>query len=224
MKAIISGQKLRELRSRHALTQTEFGQKIGLSEPRVRQIESGEWSAVRPGVLRRLAEFMQKTPEEVSKELAPGGVVRNGKISADNVDLSTMRPVPEIPTFNLAVAAGTWTEVAEVAELRDPGQVADGRFRIKIAGDSMTPAWPDGALVEFRCLRWGVDELIIGEDYYVQRDSEATFKRLVLLDEESMTFEALNRKKYPRPIVVQRADVVRMSRAEYLLTRPSKRR
>ncbi len=90
----------------------------------------------------------------------------------------------------------------------------------------MEKVWPDGSLVEFRLLKWdGLleegDRLETGQDYYVQKISEATFKRLEVIRDDELVFRAVNKKKYPVPMVVQREEIVRMARAEYLLTRRS---
>jgi len=70
--------------------------------------------------------------------------------SGDWIDPRDIEEVPDIPTFDLAVAAGEWTPTHEVAELNDPKQIRDGRFRIWIRGTSMEKTWLDGSLVEFK--------------------------------------------------------------------------
>jgi SOS-response transcriptional repressor LexA len=131
---------------------------------------------------------------------------------------ATLRSVPAtVPTFDLSVAAGGWQEVLEVGELHDPGQIDRGLFRIRIRGDSMQPRWPNGSLVEFRCVR---GELVVGRDYYVQREDEATFKRLVKATEEQLLLGAINRRKYPEPMIVDRHSLRRVAEAVFLLVVP----
>lgn len=122
--------------------------------------------------------------------------------------------VPEIPLFEASLAAGPWVDVSEIGEVSDPRMMGHGLFRVRLAGDSMRPAYQDGCIVEFRCLRVDRDGVVEGKDYYVQRsDGCATFKRVVKMDEESFTLAALNKRKYPRVMIVERAVVVRMARA-----------
>lgn len=129
-----------------------------------------------------------------------------------NVEAYSEQPVTAVPVFDLSVAAGPWTEISEVAELRDAKQIDSGYFRIRIRGDSMAPGYADGSMVEFRCLRPGRDTLGNGKDYYVQRsDGVGTFKRLVAISDDMLTFRAINRRKYPDDIPVDRADIVRMA-------------
>jgi len=211
--------KLRSIRLKRALTQAEFARKIGLSEPRIRQIERAETAGIFPKVLRALSELTGEPIERLLVDLSATAIPEDPHA---NLDISSMKPVPEIPTFDLAVAAGPWTEVAQVAELRDVRQINDGRFRIRLQGNSMEPDYPNGSVVEFRALRWGLDDLYVGTDYYVQVDENATFKRLEKATPEACIFRALNRKRYPDPFPVVRADIVRMAKAEWVLKKAGK--
>jgi phage repressor protein C with HTH and peptisase S24 domain len=130
--------------------------------------------------------------------------------------------VPEIPTYDLPIAAGPWMELPEVDDERDLRVVRDGRFRIRIRGDSMEKVYPDESLIEFRILTPDRGDgrgsrLEIGADYYVQRSESATFKRLLSFDNEKLTMVAINKKKYPKPIPVLRTDINRMAKAEYVM-------
>jgi SOS-response transcriptional repressor LexA len=140
---------------------------------------------------------------------------------AAGVDPLSERPADEVPLFDLAVAAGRWVEIDGVAELTAPNQIETGRFRIRVRGDSMLPRWRDGDVVEFACVRFDADELLPGEDYYVQRSDEtATFKRLERVEDESLVLLALNDLRYPEPIVVPTGLVVRMARAVLRIEAP----
>jgi len=210
----INGFKLRELREGRLWTRAVLATKSGISEPRFAQLERTGASGVSFNSLLALAgAFGMKGDELLSllrtePEAAPVGF---------DIDPASRVPVPEIPTFKLAVAAGPWTEVGEVAELHDQGQIDDGRFRIWIAGDSMQPKYPDGSLVEFRLLKWNEDNIEVGRDYYVQNGDLATFKRLEKIEEDRLVFRAINREKYPDAMPVERENVLRMARAYFLI-------
>jgi hypothetical protein len=131
-----------------------------------------------------------------------------------NVEPYSEEQVPPVPEFELAVAAGHWTDVSDIAEVHQPGQIDHGFFRVRIRGDSMSPKYKDGAMIEFRCLRADRDGVIVGRDYYVQRsDGTATFKCVEEADEETLTLRARNQRKYPERMVVERGLVVRMALA-----------
>lgn len=197
---------------------TSFARSSGIP----RSTLNGWFSQSRPDIrgdnFKKLYSALQIDPDVIRDKLA---VSKPDPIDL-NVDPYSEVKVYAVPVFDLAVAAGTWTEITDVIELFRPGQVDNGLFRIYIRGDSMHPRWPNGALVEFRCLRDGRDELEIGEDYYVQVDGQGTFKRLEKFDEETLVFRAINRRKYPSPMPARRAEVVRMAKAIHMIVVPKK--
>jgi hypothetical protein len=131
-----------------------------------------------------------------------------------NVEPYSEQPVPRIPTFDLPLAAGPWVEVEQIAEIREPGMIDQGLFRVRLRGDSMSPEYPDGQVVEFKCLRVEYEGAEVGRDYYVQKsDGTATFKRLDDVTEDELVLVAINRMKYPEPMRVARGLVVRMAAA-----------
>lgn len=207
----ISGTAFRLIREKLQLTRAALGREIGLSESRIQQIESLKEAAVFPDVIRGMAKVAGFAPETMALSLNPPSVDWD-----ENVHPYSEVAVPEIPTFDLPIAAGPWMELPAVEEHDQKPFSSDGRFRIFIRGNSMEKVWPDGSLVEFR--RAG--KLEIGADYYVQKAECATFKRLESFDDESLVLRALNRRKYPEEMRVLRADVSQMAKAEYILMRP----
>lgn len=137
-----------------------------------------------------------------------------------NVEPYSEVAVPEIPLFEASLAAGSWTDVSEIGEVCDPRQIDHGLFRVRLAGDSMKPRYPDGAIVEFMCIRFDRDRLEVGKNYYVQRDDgTATFKQLLKIEQDDfdapiLVLGALNKKKYPTPLRVNQLLVVRMAVAK----------
>lgn len=215
----IEGRKLAALRKKLFVSQAALADALDMSRDNVQRLSRPGTRGIYVDNFRKLADFVGVKPEELIEMLKP-----EIEDNATEQRLEFAGAVPEIPTFRVAVAAGTWTEVTEIAELHSPALIDDGRFRIFVGGDSMQPTWPDGGLVEFRCLRMLRDELEIGQDYYVQVADMATFKRLESITEDELIFRAINRKKYPKPMNALRTEIVRMARAEYLLVDPSQRR
>jgi len=136
-----------------------------------------------------------------------------------NVEPYSDQAIPEFPIFEMGVAAGPWAEVGEMGETHSEMHKAMGYFGIHIRGDSMEPDYPDGVTVMFRCLRYGIDNLAAGEDYYVQRNDDATFKRLVNIEDGHLTFAAVNKRKYKEAFVVPREDIVRMAHANGMIVK-----
>jgi transcriptional regulator with XRE-family HTH domain len=237
----VRGEAVAEIRRRRHVTQVEMGAAIGLVDLRLRQIEKSPVAYLLPRTFRRLAEWLGQTPEQLLGEIgaeaehrspeyrrpvAPGGL--REELPA-GIDPGSLELVPEVPVFDLAIAAGGLVEVVDAIALPYPdgptGEAATlreavnrGRFRVRIAGDSMEPIWPNGAHVEFRLLRPEREGPVEGRDYYVQAaDGRATFKRLARAGEDEMAFAAVNRRKYPKPIVLARQEVARLAAAEWFL-------
>lgn len=157
-----------------------------------------------------MADAFGLTLDQAREELTP-------QLDRNVDEYSERSVITAVPTFDLAVAAGHWVSVDETGEVSDAHQIDHGVFRIRIRGDSMTPRFKDGALVEFRCLRDGKHILEVGRFYYVQREGEATFKQLAEIDDEQLVFRALNKRKYPEKMPVERRSIVRMALALFVL-------
>ncbi|MGC4030224.1 MAG: hypothetical protein QM754_00550 [Tepidisphaeraceae bacterium] len=128
--------------------------------------------------------------------------------------------IPEWPTLRLA--ASHWLETDEVGEVIGEHNIQAAwklkRFRVRLAGSCMEPAWPDASLVEFEMLVDGTD-FEVGKDYYVQTHEGATFKRCISKDGETVTVGCINGKPLKR-WTVNRSDIQRAARGVYRLTTP----
>ncbi len=164
---------------------------------------------------RLAAAFKMEVAELEKKVRPPRDAEKNQPVDLDqNVEPYSEVKLFDIPLFDLSVAASGWVEASEIGGVSDPRVIEQGLFRIRIRGDSMQKTWNTGDVTEFKLVRWGVDELKIGADYYVHRnDGYATFKRLVSLDDDEYVLAAANKKKYPDKMPVARQDVVRMAKA-----------
>jgi phage repressor protein C with HTH and peptisase S24 domain len=107
----------------------------------------------------------------------------------------------------------------DVPAICGPDAISRGLFRVRLSGDSMTPAYKTGSIVEFECLREGYHTMALDMDYYVQRnDGTATFKRFEGIEDDTLIFRAINRKKFPGELVVERREIVRMAIAKGIFT------
>lgn len=205
----IYGKKFATVRLQHALSQREIASILGVSERRVGKIENSEIAKLRPQTFRALAAHLKLSPDQLRALLGVDSVAEVGDWA--HIEITPIKPVP---VFDAAVAAGNWIEVPEAMTLYDPHAIDDGHFRIRVTGDSMMPDYQSGMIIELVCLRDGMNAqpLRVGGDYYIQRDTMATFKRLSVIEDEQLVFLALNRKKYPQPYIVLRAEIVRMCR------------
>jgi len=155
--------------------------------------------------------------ETFSRMMEGSGLSFDGllaKIGAEVVVEDAPSVDDEIPVFDLSLAAGPWTDVSEVGETFVEAVKERGLFRVRIAGDSMAPIYPDGSIVEFRRLRLDRESPMPTRDYYVQQsDGRATFKMLEKAGETEYVLRALNRRKYRQPLTVEKSLVVNMAAA-----------
>lgn len=154
----------------------------------------------------------------IADQIAAGLPVGESDDFDNNIEPYSEILLPEIPLFDLSVAAGAWTDVSEVAEVSDERAKAMGVFRIRVRGDSMQSAYEDGCVVEFRVIRQGRDIIEVGKDYYVQKLDQATFKRVVAVRGDEVILQAVNRRKYPKEMTVYMDDIVRAARATAKVT------
>jgi transcriptional regulator with XRE-family HTH domain len=210
----IKGPEFARLRERNAYSQPEFAQHIGISVRRINQIESAKVASIFLGPFRRMAELLKIEIPELRKLIGYNGHSKSDgaeSLERSNIELGSEVAVPEIPLFDLPLAAGDWMEITDLCEVNET-QMSHGLFRVRLQGDSMKPVYPDRTVVEFRCLRSHLDEAQIGKDYYVQRsDGYATFKRLEKIDEHTLVFAAINKRKYPKRLVVARQEISRLA-------------
>lgn len=212
----ISGKRLKALRTGLHMTQSMVAAQAGISISGYTRFEQEESAVMRTSNFHRLAAAFKMEVAELEKKVRPPrDAEKNQPVDLDqNVEPYSEVKLFDIPLFDLSVAASGWVEASEIGGVSDPRVIEQGLFRIRIRGDSMQKTWNTGDVTEFKLVRWGVDELKIGADYYVHRnDGYATFKRLVSLDDDEYVLAAANKKKYPDKMPVARQDVVRMAKA-----------
>ncbi len=163
-----------------------------------------------------LRTFSEKAnAKEASSKPAKQGSKDDGK----NIEISRTFIHPLPPVFEVAIAAGGWTDIEDQARAFNPRDAEQGEFNARLLGDSMSPTYPSGTVVVFRFIHTAGRDLQIGADYYVQKaDGEATFKKLKSLTRETMEFSAINKTKYPRTLLADRHEVVKMARAIAVVT------
>lgn len=245
------GAWLRE-RVRAMTTVTALAGKAGVSREVLNKYFGMAEVDGRPDVVRAILQAigvpdgrLQRRPNYASLSLAaddssrPDPLVRQMMKNAieyfrDVTDEENVEPYSEqtisepIPLFDLCIAAGHWVDVIDNEDgghrVTD-AQIRQGIFRVRLRGDSMTPRFPDGAVVEFRLLRTpegtpDFEATAAEECYYVQkRNGTATFKCLVSRDETTLTLRAINKRKYKEPLSCEVEEVVKLASFEWLLSK-----
>ena len=245
---VVAGMVIRMIRDHYMMSQRDFAKLIGVSREWVVLTEKSDSRRIRQQTLGGIASAMGvparkawgilvdldrlgfRRKEEIGYVI-PGPVLRpaiDGDGGANVEPFSERHFVERIPFFEQCVAAGVWVDVTDNEDggaRVTPAQLRQGLFRVRIRGDSMTPRFPDGSVIEFRLLRtpMGVPDFeatTSGECYYVQLvDGRATFKRLDSRDANTLTLRAINKRKYKKPLTCDVADVVRLAAFEWMLSK-----
>jgi transcriptional regulator with XRE-family HTH domain len=191
-----------------------FAEKIGVEAVTLRSWFTLRKANPRPENIVQLAKVLKISESELRKRIEESAP-REETQPDQNVVRGSMVKLVEIPIFDRDLAAGNWTEAIAVEEWAAyPEQIKQGLFRVRLGGKSMEKRYPDRSLVEFRLVPSRGDGLIAGRDFYIQRDDDmATFKRVEKIEDEVVTLRALNVKKFPDPMRVERSRIVRSAEA-----------
>ena len=215
----VSGRKLLKVReSKLSMTRAALAIATNRSPESIRRYERDQINAVPGEFLRKLAELLGEDFGVLRLRLMPDVgdvadtatvdiVAESGEaVRRSNVVRTSEVAVPDIPLFDLPLAAGGWKEVHESMVVQDAGTLLRGRFRVRLSGDSMMPLYDDGQVVEFQ-YDHGTE---VGRDYYVQlNDGTATFKQLYRVERDGIILVARNRQKYPKPLHAPRELILR---------------
>ena len=198
-------------------TQEQIAAEIKVTVKTIQNLEAGRTASLRLGKRMAYALALETPFDEVQALMAETAA---DDASSPGID-GEVSALHDIPQWDLEIAAGDWCEscingtidTSNAAQIRSMNQ---GLFRVRIRGDSMLPRFKEGEILEFKVFRHGEadDEGIkIGKPYYVHRsDGTCTFKVLESMDDETAVLRALNKRKYPKALVVPVQEIVRMAR------------
>lgn len=150
---------LRDLRKSLGLTQAALAEKVGVSQPTIKRLETDE-SSLTPDWIERLASALDVMPGEI---------------------LNMETPATRRLLIKGQVAAGPWIEMFEDPE---PDTIpyptrARHAYALRVAGDSMDQVAPDGSFVVVDPDQIDAQRLH-AHLVVAQQGPDATFKRLDL--------------------------------------------
>jgi len=221
-----AGTIIRATRNFRRIKQDPFAKAVGISVSTLYRLEHDDPRVQLP-VIARAARELNLEFDMRTGTITPPPDVPFAAYGSDELDsLELLPPVPAIPEWTVEICASAWIDIP-ICQLDpdDPQQravIEAGRFRLRIVGKCMEPDYQDGQVIEFQLIRWDhATPLEIGADYVVCRsDGMATFKRLVKVDEDTLSLAALNQRDYPGLLVVHRQEVVRLARVAFRLVGP----
>lgn len=179
-------ERAKSARKEAKLTQKEAAKKIGIKQPSLSGIETGDTKAIDANTLIGMARAYNVNPEWLNTgqqklKVAESQGLYNQK-SDDYVEIQ--KKTKPVPLINM-VAAGNWSEVADpypVGEAEEwldcPVKHGTNTFAVKINGESMLPKFQHGEIIF--CDPNAHAE---NKDYIIAKltdENQATFKQLVI--------------------------------------------
>lgn len=194
------GENLKAIRKAKKMTQKELAQKSGVKQSVISDLETG--TAKTTGSILELASALGITAEELKKGVC-------GEFD-NNVVPVTQKLVPVLSW----VQAGEMTSVEQI----DPQKInewlpplsaddPDGCFYLRVVGVSNFPTYMEGDYILVNP-NYQVCDLISEDLIVVRKDSEATFKKLVIESNGHKYLQALNPNFHPNIIEFQEGTVL----------------
>jgi hypothetical protein len=221
----VSGDRLAALWRESAMSQETFAHVIGMKR-------SGFLRLMRPGEhgmftdnFRRLAEAIQTTPDELRSRIGPDGEavfnvvgagIASGRASRGSDRLAGVsgiaQPLREITRFH-GISAGTRNERLAVQQgtVKVPQDFGD--FAVRVDGESMSPEYPDNAVVLFEAVEG--QQFTFGKDYLIWfTNDECYFSRVTESDNDRdvLVLQKINpdRERFPDR-TVHRREIARVA-------------
>lgn len=192
------GERIRTVRERLGLSQSDIARKLGIRPQSVQAWESGSTSPRRsyiPGLCEILGVSKQWLEFGLEIESVPTSSEKGSNIAPTTIQF---RP-KSVPVISW-VQAGQWNEVFDnhpvgqgEDQVTSTVKVGPHAFALKVRGDSMEPEFPDGSIIIVE-----PDREARHGSYVVVRlkeEMEATFKQLIL-DGDRKYLKPLN-PRYP---------------------------
>lgn len=183
-----TGERIRQLRKEHSLTQEELGAKIGVKKAAIQKYEKGTVTNIKRDSLIKLAQILDTTPE----------YLLGWNESPENLEITDSPEFVNIPIIG-RVAAGvtcfadnniTGYEPVMRNDISDSEQYAF----LRVVGDSMYPVFMEGDLVLVRC-QTSVDS---GSYAVVTIDNEDGVVKKVVYGSDFIELQSINPMYPPR--------------------------
>jgi len=216
----VSGERLTALWRESAMSQETFAHAIGMKRSGfLRLMQPGEHGMFTDN-FRRMAEAVQTTPDELRSRIGPQGEASGGvtlvRASRGGGRLAGVSgialPLREITRFH-GISAGTRNErlAVEQGTVKVPQDFGD--FAVRVDGESMSPEYPDNAVVMFEAVEG--QQFTFGKDYLIWfTNDECYFSRVTESDNDRdvLVLQKINpdRRRFPDRSV-HRREVARVA-------------
>jgi len=221
----VSGERLAALWRQSSMSQETFAHEIGMKRSGfLRLMQPGEHGMFTDN-FRRLAETVKTTPDELRRRIGPAGKTEAGHALAGGASPRVSRggdrmagvsgvaqPLREVTRYH-GISAGVRNErlAVEQGTVKVPQDFGD--FAVRVDGESMSPEYPDNAVVLFE----GVEgqQFTFGKDYLIWfTNDECYFSRVAESDHDRdvLVLQKINpdRRRFPDRSV-HRREVARVA-------------
>lgn len=183
-----TGEKIRQLRKEHSLTQTELGAKIGVQKAAIQKYEKGTVTNIKRDSLIKLAKILDTTPEYLlGWEETPENVE-----STDGTEFINIPIIGRVAAGVTCFAENNITGYEPVMKKDISG--SEQYAFLRVVGDSMYPVFMEGDLVLVRC-QTSVDS---GSYAVVTIDNEDGVVKKVVYGNDFIELQSINPMYPPR--------------------------
>jgi phage repressor protein C with HTH and peptisase S24 domain len=217
----VSGERLAALWRESSMSQETFAHEIGMKRSGfLRLMQPGEHGMFTDN-FRRLAEAVRTTPDELRTRIGPAGkneleldVAEGASRGGDRLAgvSGIAQPLHEVTRYH-GISAGVRNErlAVEQGTVKVPQDFGD--FAVRVDGESMTPEYPDNAIVLFEAIEG--QQFTFGKDYIIWfTNEECYFSRVNESDDDRdvLVLQKLNpdRERFPDR-TVHRREIARVA-------------
>ncbi len=183
-----TGERIRQLRREHSLTQEELGAKIGVQKAAIQKYEKGTVTNIKRDSLIKLAQILDTTPEYLLgwNELPD---------NLDPADSSEFVNIPIIGRVAAGVTCFAENNITGYEPVRKKNLSSGEQYAfLRVVGDSMYPVFMEGDLVLVRC-QTSVDS---GSYAVVTIDDEDGVVKKVVYGNDFIELQSINPMYPPR--------------------------
>lgn len=163
-----TGERIKQLRKEHKLTQEELGSKIGVQKAAIQKYEKGTVTNIKKESLLKLAQILDTTPEYIlGWDTAPSNL--------EPVDTADFVRVPVVGHAAAGTSCFADNDIIDYETVQKSDVLGSEQYAfLRVVGDSMYPMLMENDLVLVRC-QTSVDSgslavvIVDGEDGVIKR-------------------------------------------------------
>ena len=181
------GERLRQLRKEHHMTQEQLGEIIGVQKAAIQKYEKGTVQNIKRASLLKLAKALETTPEYILGWEAPENIVSAGNVK--------MIQVPIIGKVAAGISCFAQSDIVGYENIPENDISPDDQYAfLQVKGDSMYPVFMEGDLVLIRA-QSSVDS---GSYAVVTIDNEDGVVKKVVYGNDFIELQSINPMYPPR--------------------------